>query len=68
LILNGSIPTFVWEPQKAFSPTPQNFVTVVFHHKKVILKGSDASNKKGLKEVKKFLKILKSPIFCVDYF
>jgi hypothetical protein len=37
LILKGGIPTFVWEPQEAFSP--------VFYHYKVIQKVSKMTEK-----------------------
>jgi hypothetical protein len=37
-IPNGSIPTFVWEPQEAFSPAPQKFQCCIFNIKKLLKK------------------------------
>jgi hypothetical protein len=49
-------PTFVWEPQKAFSPEPHILIDVVFYHQKVILTVSNEFVKKLLKIVPKKVK------------
>jgi hypothetical protein len=54
LIQSGGSPTFVSEPQEAFSFAPQSDMN--FGHQKVIQKVSDESIKKWLKKVKNILK------------